>query len=271
MFDISTDWKGAFEHSYMELGGLGERVLGFCDLRLPSDEFPYGYQFDADEINFPVRNLRFLGLMSMIDPPRAAVSQASVFMRFLLPNSHARFFCSIATCRSAGIKVIMITGDHPITAKAIARAVGIISEGQEIVEDITQRMGIPGEKINSQGARACIVHGSDLQTMSPTEIDALLRDYPEIVFARTSPQQKAMIVEGKYNIGSSEILRVVPCLGCQRQGATVAVIGVGVADLPALKKADIGVSMGSFLFFLFFIISNKLIGICRFCRLAVNW
>jgi len=62
----------------LELGGLGERVLGFCDLRLPATEYPRGYAFDPDEVNFPVTNLRFLGLMSMIDPPRAAVPEAYV-------------------------------------------------------------------------------------------------------------------------------------------------------------------------------------------------
>ena len=74
----TLDWKAAFNHSYMELGGLGERVLGFCDLRLPVNEYPHGFSFDSDEVNFPVDNLRFLGLMSMIDPPRAAVPDAYV-------------------------------------------------------------------------------------------------------------------------------------------------------------------------------------------------
>lgn len=60
----------------MELGSLGERVLGFCDYRLPLNKFPADYQFDSDQVNFPVENLRFLGLMSMIDPPRAAVPEA---------------------------------------------------------------------------------------------------------------------------------------------------------------------------------------------------
>lgn len=103
--------KEAFNNAYLELGGLGERVLGFCDYTLPSDKFPVGFKFNADDPNFPVDGLRFVGLMSMIDPPRAAVPDA------------------VAKCRSAGIKVIMVTGDHPITAKAIAKSVGIISEG----------------------------------------------------------------------------------------------------------------------------------------------
>lgn len=78
---------------------------------MPSDKYPKGFKFDSDNPNFSLRGLRFVGLMSMIDPPRAAVPDA------------------VAKCRTAGIKVIMVTGDHPITAKAIARSVGIISPG----------------------------------------------------------------------------------------------------------------------------------------------
>ena len=89
-----------------------------------------GYGFDPDEENFPLTGLRFLGLMSMIDPPRAAVPDA------------------VSKCRSAGIKVIMVTGDHPITAKAIAKSVGIISEGNETVEDIVERRGCRVQDIN---------------------------------------------------------------------------------------------------------------------------
>ena len=70
---MTQEWKDAFESAYMELGGLGERVLGFCDFMLPEDKYPRGYPFDPDEENFPLEGLRFVGLMSMIDPPRAAV------------------------------------------------------------------------------------------------------------------------------------------------------------------------------------------------------
>lgn len=68
----------------MELGSLGERVLGFCDLRLSPEQFQKDYPFDAEQVNFPVENLRFLGLMSMIDPPRAAVPEAFVSFSFFL-------------------------------------------------------------------------------------------------------------------------------------------------------------------------------------------
>lgn len=201
-----------FNEAYLELGGLGERVIGFCDLELPADKFPNGYEFHGEseaEVNFPITNLRFIGLISMIDPPRAAVPDA------------------VAKCRSAGIKVIMVTGDHPITAKAIAKSVGIISEGNETIEDIAQRLNKPIEDIEPNLAKAAVVHGQELRDMTDEQLDRILYHHPEIVFARTSPQQKLIIVEG-----------------CQRAGAVVAVTGDGVNDSPALKKADIGIAMG---------------------------
>merc|ERR1712241_1086070 len=193
----------------MDLGGRGERGLGFCGFRLDSNKFPRGFKFDSDDPNFPLEGLRFVGLMSMIDPPRAAVPDA------------------VLKCRSAGIKVIMVTGDHPITAKAIARSVGIISDGTETVEDIATRKGIPVEEVNPREALAAVVHGGEIKDLSEKALDEILMYHTEIVFARTSPQQKLIIVEG-----------------CQRMGRIVAVTGDGVNDSPALKKADIGVAMG---------------------------
>ncbi|XP_059574019.1 sodium/potassium-transporting ATPase subunit alpha-3 isoform X2 [Alligator mississippiensis] len=206
---LDEEMKEAFQNAYLELGGLGERVLGFCHYYLPEDQYPKGFAFDCDDVNFTTENLCFVGLMSMIDPPRAAVPDA------------------VGKCRSAGIKVIMVTGDHPITAKAIAKGVGIISEGNETVEDIAARLNIPVSQVNPRDAKACVIHGTDLKDMTVEQIDEILQNHTEIVFARTSPQQKLIIVEG-----------------CQRQGAIVAVTGDGVNDSPALKKADIGVAMG---------------------------
>ncbi|XP_076144059.1 sodium/potassium-transporting ATPase subunit alpha-1-like isoform X2 [Alosa pseudoharengus] len=206
---LDEEMRAAFNNAYMELGGRGERVLGFCHLPLPDGQFPEGFKFDTDEMNFPTEGLCFLGLMSMIDPPRAAVPDA------------------VRKCRTAGINVIMVTGDHPITAGAIARAVGIISEGSETVKEMAERLNVPVSEINPRDVKACVIHGGELKDMTSEQLDDILRNHTEIVFARTSPQQKLIIVEG-----------------CQRQGAIVAVTGDGVNDSPALKKADIGVAMG---------------------------
>lgn len=207
--NLSNKWKARFNKAYMELGGMGERVLGFCDMVLPAEAFPLGYKFNEEESNFPLDGLRFVGLVSMIDPPRAAVPDA------------------VAKCRSAGIKVFMVTGDHPITAKAIARAVGIISPGSYTMEELTTRMRCKVEDIDPRLAKAAVIHGGQLKDMTDADLDSVLRDHSEIVFARTSPQQKLIIVEG-----------------CQRAGAVVAVTGDGVNDSPALKRGDIGVAMG---------------------------
>ena len=208
--ELTQERKDNFENVFLELEGQGKKVLGFCDFRLDDKKFPDGFAFDPDEVNFPIDNLRFVGLMSMIDPPRAAVPDA------------------VSKCRSAGIKVIMVTGDHPITAKAIAKSVGIISEGNKTVEDLRAEAAPEDQdKINPRDAHACVVNGGELKDISEKELDEILMYHSEIVFARTSPQQKLIIVEG-----------------CQRMGAIVAVTGDGVNDSPALKKADIGVAMG---------------------------
>merc|ERR1712136_222782 len=81
--------------------------------------------------------------------------------------------------------------------------------------------------VNKRDAKAAVVHGGELRDLSEADLDEILLHHTEIVFARTSPQQKLIIVDG-----------------CQRQGQIVAVTGDGVNDSPALKKADIGVAMG---------------------------
>lgn len=198
--------KAQYDEAYAQLGGQGERVLGFAHLYLDAKKFTSKFKFDIDNVNFPLDGLVFVGLMAMIDPPREAVPDA------------------VKKCQSAGIQVIMVTGDHQITAKAIAKNVGIIRG--ETVEDIAARKGVDVDTIDQSEAKAIVVHGDQLRDISDEDLDRILL-HEEIVFARTSPQQKLRIVEG-----------------CQRRGDVVAVTGDGVNDSPALKKADIGVAMG---------------------------
>jgi sodium/potassium-transporting ATPase subunit alpha len=204
--DLTEEWKTAFNKSYEALGGLGERVLGFCDKILSLDEYPRD-QLECKLDSLPPKSLRFLGFISMIDPPKPNVPEA------------------VSKCHLAGIKVFMVTGDHPTTAKSIAHACRIINE--ETREDIAERLNVPVEQVNPREAKAIVLHGSQLAEMNEYDLNNILFNHHEIVFARTSPQQKLLIVEA-----------------CQRLGVLVGVTGDGVNDSPAMKKADIGISMG---------------------------
>ena len=153
---------------------MGWRALG--DGPLPQD---------AHELE---RDITLLGLAGIQDPPRDEVPQA------------------IADCHGAGIRTVMITGDHPVTARTVARRIGLLNPPE--AEDL--RSVITGAELAKLDARALRERVDHLR-----------------VIARVSPEQKLDIVTA-----------------LQERGHFVAMTGDGVNDAPALKRADIGVAMG---------------------------
>lgn len=228
---FTAEHQAAIEQLQLELSRKGLRVLGFAELELDPEVYREDYPYSSESPNFPLgedpatyptdrphsdaifTKLCYVGMMAMIDPPRPQVPPA------------------VEKCKSSGIRVIMVTGDHPITAKAIAKKVGIIwGDTAEDVELRNQsknlREGDPGWE-DPALAPAIVVPGWELTSETPDAIWEDILDHPQVVFARTSPQQKLEIVEHN-----------------QRRGEVVAVTGDGVNDAPALRKADIGIAMG---------------------------
>jgi Ca2+-transporting ATPase len=152
------------------------RVLAVAYRPVPSDVS----QADAE------RDLILLGLVGMLDPPRLEVSAA------------------IAACHRAGIRIVMVTGDSALTAEAIARKVGLISE---------------------PSPRA--VTGAQLDLLDEAALCTLLGDPSPVLFARVRPEHKMRVVSAFKDLGE-----------------IVAVTGDGANDAPALRRADIGVAMG---------------------------
>mmetsp|Transcript_24130 Transcript_24130/g.41178 ORF Transcript_24130/g.41178 Transcript_24130/m.41178 type:complete len:1139 (-) Transcript_24130:789-4205(-) len=220
------------------LSANGLRCLGFAEKELDTNFYnnEFKYAAENDEFyscNFPIGDapsdvidshgktqnpqstggLVFLGMFALIDPPRPAVPGA------------------VKRCQTAGIVVIMVTGDHPVTAQAIAFKCGILwskTRGDMIKDNIKfGRTFGSADYEHPDDAEAIVVPGSELSPdMKESDWDFIL-NHRQVVFARTSPQQKLIIVEN-----------------CQRLGHIVAVTGDGVNDSPAIKKADIGIAMG---------------------------
>jgi sodium/potassium-transporting ATPase subunit alpha len=199
--------KADLESIIAELGSIGQRVLGFAQTMLDPSVYRSNYDFNAAEMNFPHNNLTFIGFISIYDPPRDQVDEA------------------VKICQGAGIKVVMVTGDHPSTAKAIAKQIGIIKG--ETPDELLNKEGCNLTKQEAKNlAPAIVVAGTELDGFTQEDWD-IVCGKQEIVFARTSPEQKLQIVSH-----------------FQAKGEIVAVTGDGVNDSPALKRADVGVAMG---------------------------
>ncbi|KAG2112551.1 uncharacterized protein F5147DRAFT_683354 [Suillus discolor] len=210
MSDLQSNWSSE-----------GQRVLALC--RKPLDALkPNLSPNDMEELMYSeICNLTLVGLVGIRDPPRPDVP------------------ASVAVIRRAGVRVFMVTGDFKLTAVAIARQVGIIT--QHIVDTIDDVKAAASEKhfadvslrtikpSDEDPIRALVLTGEDVSTLTPIDWNIIVGQYTEIAFARTTPDQKMKIVEEIKARGDN----------------TVAVTGDGVNDAPALKAADIGVAMGS--------------------------
>lgn len=178
--EMTPDKRNKIQAHYERMAGNALRVLAFAARDIDSGE-----QITNDEQ--AEQRLVFYGLVGMIDPPRDEVREA------------------VKNCHSAGIRVVVITGDFGITAEAIARELGIV-----------------------YGDHVHVLTGDEVQKMSDNDLSLLLKDREHpVIFARSLPEQK---------------MRVVQIL--QSHGEVVAMTGDGVNDAPALKAADIGVAMG---------------------------
>ncbi len=179
IFDLDDAKRAKIRAHYERMAENALRVLAFAYREVEGD-----IPKTEDEAE---QDLVFCGLVGMIDPPRDEVKDA------------------VVKCRTAGIRVIVITGDFGITAEAIARELGIV-----------------------KGKHVKVLTGAEVKEMSDDAISEILGDKDQyVIFARSLPEQKMKIVQ---------IL--------QDHGEIVAMTGDGVNDAPALKKANIGVAMG---------------------------
>jgi len=155
------------------------RNLGFAFRELPEETDTFDEKIEKGFV--------FVGLMGMIDPPREEVKEA------------------IYTCRKAGIRVVMVTGDHKLTAIAVARELNLLSENDE-----------------KEGR---VLTGQELEKISDEQLAEMVERI--VIYARVSPEHKMRIVTA-----------------WKTKGYIVAMTGDGVNDAPALKMSDIGISMG---------------------------
>lgn len=167
----------------------GERVVSIAYKTIPISKY------SEDEL-MNMSDFTFVGLVGISDPLRHGIPEV------------------VSDLKTAGIKVIMVTGDFAATALAISRNCGIITESKvDYIDDL------------HEGGIALVVNGPEMYRLSEVDWDKLC-SYKEIVFSRTTPDQKLRIVKE-----------------FQSRKSKVAMTGDGINDSPSLKQADVGISM----------------------------
>ncbi|KAG2140832.1 hypothetical protein BD769DRAFT_1693257 [Suillus cothurnatus] len=211
---LTSSARQTFATLQEDWSSRGQRVLMLC--RKPIEEIKTGLPpHDMENLMYKeMCDLTLVGLIGICDPPRPDVSS------------------SISIIRRAGVRIFMVTGDFKLTALAIAR--------QHVVDTIEDIRAAASEKNSLENypltqpsdddpIRSLVLTGEDVASLTSFDWNVIVGAYTEIVFARTTPDQKMRIVEEIKARGDN----------------TVAVTGDGVNDAPALRAADIGVAMGS--------------------------
>ena len=207
---LTNEAKQRLSQLQERLSRNAERVIMLCQRQYRPNAALNSNAF-ADEIaDQGLAELTIIGILGILDPPRPETAE------------------TVATCRRAGIRFFMVTGDFGLTGAAIARQIGIFSTSA-VPDSISTILGrvVEGENKEDISSRrqALILEGSQLSELDDEAWDIVCL-YKEIVFGRTTPEQK---------------LRIVNEL--QKRGNTVAVTGDGVNDAPALRASDVGIAI----------------------------
>lgn len=224
VYDLDDGVRSSIESTKDSWSSQGKRVLLLARKPLPEAAMasaPNDNTFEAEALKQARVGLTLIALVGIVDPPRDEVPSV------------------IQTLRRAGIRTMMVTGDFKLTAQAIARSCGIITVDDSQVHTIDNLPRFPpADDLKTKPVKksnllplhnkAIVLTGADLMTLLPHQWDSLTTQYSEIVFSRTTPDQKLRIVRE-----------------FQSQSFVVAMTGDGVNDAPSLKQADIGISPAS--------------------------